>query len=54
MGLGESVRARALEAQLDEKLRDRLKALQAREAELITELGEQPVPDVHEIFRELI
>lgn len=36
--------------ELDEKLRDGLKALQAREEALIAELGEQAMPEREKLF----
>lgn len=43
MGLGDPhAPIRALEGELDEKLRDRLRALQAREEAMLAESGEQP------------
>ena len=48
--------ARPIERELDEKLRARLRALQAREDELIAESGEPPMPSLEErleVFRGL-
>jgi hypothetical protein len=57
MGLGDpTADERAIERELDGKLRDRLKALQEREAELTDELGERPLPSAEErleVFRGL-